>query len=191
LFTGIANDEYAARVAARLMSDDSFCGWGVRTLSSREARYNPMSYHNGSVWPHDNSIIAAGFARYGLKEETNRIVTGLFDAGRYFDLQRMPELFCGFARRNGEGPTNYPAACSPQAWAAASVFLLLQGSLGLSFDANISQLTFAAPLLPQFIDELHIRGLKIGQSSVDLVIDRCLQGIGVERREGDVEIVIR
>jgi glycogen debranching enzyme len=191
LFTGIAVEEYAARVAAALMSEDSFCGWGVRTLSSREARYNPMSYHNGSVWPHDNSIIAAGFARYGLKDATNRIITGLFDAGLYFELQRMPELFCGFARRDGEGPTNYPAACAPQAWAAASVFLLLQGSLGLSFDANISQLTFATPLLPEFIDELHIRGLKIGQGSVDLVIDRSMQGIGVERREGDVEIVIR
>jgi glycogen debranching enzyme len=191
LFTGIASNEYARRVARTLLSDDGFSGWGVRTLSAREVRYNPMSYHNGSVWPHDNAIAAAGFAKYGLKEETNRILTALFDASLSFDLQRLPELFCGFPRREGEGPTHYPAACAPQAWAAASVFLILQASLGLSVDASASQVTFSAPLLPQCIDELHIRGFKVGQASLDLVVDRAFRGIGVERREGDVNLVIR
>jgi glycogen debranching enzyme len=191
LFTGIASKEYAGRVARTLLSDDCFSGWGVRTLGAREVRYNPMSYHNGSVWPHDNAIAAAGFAKYGLKEEANRILTALFDASLSFDLHRLPELFCGFPRRDGEEPTRYPAACAPQAWAAASVFLLLQASLGLSIEASASQVTFSAPLLPEFIDEFRISGLKVGQASLDLVADRAFRGIGVERREGDVSLVIR
>jgi glycogen debranching enzyme len=191
LFTGIASEEYARRVADRLLSEDCFSGWGVRTLSGKEVRYNPMAYHNGSIWPHDNAIVAAGLANYGLKDETNRIMTGLFDASVFFDLHRLPELFCGFPQREGEGPTLYPAACAPQAWAAASVFLLLQACLGLSIDAIGSQITFAKPLLPPFLDEIHIKDLRVGQGSLDLVIDRTFQGIGVKRREGDANIVIR
>jgi glycogen debranching enzyme len=191
LFTGIASDEYARRVAHRLLSDDCFSGWGVRTLSSKEVRYNPMAYHNGSVWPHDNAIVAAGLAKYGLKDATNQIMSGLFDASLFFDLHRLPELFCGFPRREGEGPTLYPAACAPQAWAAASVFLLLQACLGLSIDASASQVTFASPLLPPFLEEIHIKDLRVGEASLDLGIDRTFRGIGVERREGEANIVIR
>jgi glycogen debranching enzyme len=191
LFTGIASEDCARRIADRLLSDDCFSGWGVRTLSSKELRYNPMAYHNGSIWPHDNAIVAAGLANYGLKDATNHIMTGLFDASVFFDLHRLPELFCGFPRREGEGPTLYPAACAPQAWAAASVFLMLQACLGLSIDAIASQITFASPLLPPFLDEIHIKDLTVGQGSLDLVIDRSFQGIGVKRREGDANIVIR
>jgi glycogen debranching enzyme len=191
LFTGIANDEYARRVADTLLSPDCFSGWGVRTLGTREVRYNPMAYHNGSVWPHDNALVAAGLANYGLKEAANKIMTGLFDASVFFDLHRLPELFCGFPRREGEGPTHYPAACAPQAWAAASVFLLVQACLGLSIDASRSTVTFASPLLPPFLEEIHIKQLKVGQASLDLVIDRVFRGIGVERRAGDANIVIR
>ena len=190
LFGGIATEEYASRVAERLLSADCYSGWGVRTLSAKEVRYNPMSYHNGSVWPHDNAIFAAGLANYGLKDAVNRIMTGLFDASIFFELHRMPELFCGFSRREGEGPTLYPAACAPQAWAAAAAFMLLQASLGLAIDGASSQVRFASPTLPPFLDEIRIRNLKVGNSSLDLVVDRSFQGIGVQRRDGDANIVI-
>ncbi len=191
LFAGIAPDEYARRVAGRLMSEDMFSGWGVRTLSSREVRYNPMSYHNGSIWPHDNAILAAGFANYGLKNEVNQIFSGLSDASMSFDMERLPELFCGFRRREGEGPIHYPTACAPQAWAAASVFMLLQVSLGLSISAPASEVLFTAPLLPPFLDKVFIKNLKVGNASLDLVRDRSLHGVAVERRDGDAAIVIR
>src|SRR5262249_49371194 len=131
LLTGIASPEHAARTARTLLGDDFFTGWGVRTVAASEARYNPMSYHNGSVWPHDNALIACGLSRYGLREPVLAILSGLFEASHFLELQRMPELFCGFARRNGSGPTLYPVACAPQAWAAGAVYLLLQACLGL------------------------------------------------------------
>ena len=191
LFAGIASDEYARRVAGRLMSEDMFSGWGVRTLSSREVRYNPMSYHNGSIWPHDNAMIAAGLANYGLKDEVNRIFTGLFDASLYFEMERLPELFCGFPKREGEGPTHYPVACAPQAWAAASVFMVLQASLGLSINAISSEVNFKEPALPPYLDQVYIKNLKVGNASLDLVRDRSLRSVSIERREGDAAIVIR
>jgi glycogen debranching enzyme len=190
LWGGIATEEHAKQIAERLLRDDCFSGWGVRTLSSREVRYNPMSYHNGSVWPHDNAILAAGLAHYGLKDAVNRIMTGLFEASMFFDLHRMPELFCGFGRRESEGPTLYPAACAPQAWSAAAAFMLLQACLGLSVDGTVSQVRFASPMLPRFLDEIRIQNLKVGNASLDLVVDRSFRGIGVERRDGDANIVI-
>ncbi|MGH7853645.1 MAG: amylo-alpha-1,6-glucosidase [Candidatus Binatia bacterium] len=190
LWGGIATEEYAKRVAERLLSEDCYSGWGVRTLSTREVRYNPMSYHNGSVWPHDNAILAAGLANYGLKDAVNRIISGLFDASVFFDMHRMPELFCGFSRREGEGPTLYPAACAPQAWAAAAAFMMLQASLGLSVDGAASQVRFGSPMLPVFLDEIRIQNLRVGNASLDLVVDRSFRGIGVERRDGDANIVI-
>ena len=191
LFTEIASDEYAPRLAQTLMSEGSLSGWGIRTLDASETRYNPMSYHNGSVWPHDNALIAAGFARYGLKEQVNTIINGLFEASLYFELQRLPELFCGFARREGAGPTLYPVACSPQAWAAGAVFLLLQTCLGLSIRAERSSVYFTSPSLPASVEEVHIDGLRVGPSSVDLVVDRSFRGVGVKHREGGVNVVIR
>lgn len=129
LFAGIATPERAARVAATLMSAESFSGWGVRTIAATESRYDPMSYHNGSIWPHDNAIIAAGFARYGLTKEAAAIFRAMSDASRHFELNRMPELFGGATRQAGAGPMFYPVSCSPQTWSACAVFLLAWGDI--------------------------------------------------------------
>jgi glycogen debranching enzyme len=150
-----------------------------------------MSYHNGSVWPHDNALGAAGLARYALKQETVHVLTGLFDASHFLDLHRLPELFCGFARRPGEGPTLYPVACAPQAWSAASVFLLLQACLGLTVKVPGGEVVcFSYPLLPPFLREVQIRNLHVGTGSVDLLLQRHGHDVGINvlRREGPVEI---
>ena len=136
LFTGIVSEDRARLVAADLMSQNFFSGWGIRTVARGEARYNPMSYHDGSIWPHDNALIALGFARYGLKHSVAHLFKGLFDAASYMDLRRLPELFCGFQRERRRGPTLYPVACAPQAWASATPFTLLEAALGLEFDAR-------------------------------------------------------
>jgi glycogen debranching enzyme len=190
LITGIAARERALRVARTLLSSESFSGWGVRTVAATEARYNPMSYHNGSVWPHDNALIAAGLARYGLKEEVLRIIGGMYDASVFMDLHRLPELFCGFMRRPGEGPTLYPVACSPQAWAAAAVFSLLQACLGVHIDARQERISFIHPILPTFLEEVQVRNLQVGHAVVDLLLLRHDNDVGIQvlRREGRVEI---
>jgi glycogen debranching enzyme len=191
LLTGIALPERAERVAAALFSDASYSGWGIRTIAAGEARYNPMSYHNGSVWPHDNSLIGLGLARYGFQADAARILAGLFDASRQFDLARMPELFCGFTRRDGEGPTRYPVACAPQAWAAGAVFVLLQASLGMEIDAPAGRIAFRNPRLPAFLDDVTVRRLRIGTGSVDLCFERAATGVEVRvlRRRGSLEVV--
>ena len=122
----------AATAHQRSMSEDSFSGWGIRTVAFGESRYNPLSYHDGSVWPHDNSLVAAGLAKYGAKQATGKILLGLLDASQWTDLRRLPELFCGIARQAGEGPTLYPVSCSPQAWSAGAAYLLVQATLGMS-----------------------------------------------------------
>jgi glycogen debranching enzyme len=190
LFTGIVGRERARRVGASLLAPESFSGWGVRTVAATEARYNPMSYHNGSVWPHDNALIAWGLSRYGLQEEAQRLLAGMFGASEHMDLHRLPELFCGFPRRPGEGPTLYPVACAPQAWAAAAIFLLVQSCLGMTVSGTRRQVCFRYPLLPAFLRELRIRGLRVGDASVDLLLRRhgADVGLNVLRREGDVEI---
>jgi len=192
LFSGIANDEYARRVANTLLSEDSFSGWGIRTLAKSELRYNPMSYHNGSVWPHDNAMIAMGLARYGFKEHALKILIGLFDASIYMDLHRLPELYCGFQRRDGQGPTLYPVACAPQAWASATPFLLLQTCLGLSFDHVKPQICFNYPLLPDFLERMVINNLKIGNAIVDLQLRRHPQDVGIKvmNKTGNVDITV-
>jgi glycogen debranching enzyme len=192
LFAGIAAPNRAARMAHGLMTPESFSGWGVRTLATTERRYNPMAYHNGSVWPHDNALIALGFARYGMPGLAVRILTGLFEAGTYFDLNRMPELFCGFERDSGEGPTPYPVACAPQAWAAGSVFLLLQACLGLTVNGLDSQVWFARPTLPAFLNEVRISNLALGGATLDLLLVRHGDDVGVNvlGRTGDAEITV-
>jgi glycogen debranching enzyme len=191
LFAGIALPERAAPVARLLLGESFFSGWGVRTLAATEARYNPMSYHNGSVWPHDNAILAAGMSRYGLSGEALVILSGLFEASTSFDLHRVPELFCGFNRRPGEGPVLYPVACAPQAWAAGAVFLLLQACLGLSVDAPRGQIRFDHPRLPPWLEELHLRNFRVGLASVDLRVYRHEDDAAVHvlRREGRLEVV--
>lgn len=192
LFSGIVSPERAPRLARTLMSEDSFSGWGVRTVASGEVRYNPMSYHNGSIWPHDNALIAFGLARYRLRAEVLRILTGMFDASLFVDLHRMPELFCGFPQRPGEGPTLYPVACAPQAWAAAGVFLLLQSCLGLHIDGVQRRISFCYPVLPAFLRRIRIGNLRVGGAVVDLRLERHRADVSINvlRREGDVEIAV-
>lgn len=191
LFTGIARPEHAARVAQRLMQEDSFSGWGIRTVAWDQSRYNPMGYHNGSVWPHDTALIGLGMARYGMAELSGRLLKGLFDASRFLDLQRLPELFCGFRRRPGEGPTLYPVACLPQAWAAGSILLLIQACLGLRINGRQQQIKLLAGRLPQFLPWLKLSNLMVGDAVVDLLFERHRLGVGISvlRREGDVQIV--
>jgi glycogen debranching enzyme len=172
LFTGIADPERAALVAKGLLRPDFFSGWGIRTVARGEARYNPMSYHNGSIWPHDNALIALGLARYGLKQPVQKVFEGLFRAGTYMEHRRLPELFCGFRRQHGHGPTLYPVACSPQAWASATPFALLEASLGLEFDPFANEIRLCNPRLPVFLDEVTLRNLQLGSSRVDLRVRR-------------------
>ncbi|HEX2281867.1 MAG TPA: glycogen debranching N-terminal domain-containing protein, partial [Thermomicrobiales bacterium] len=162
LFAGIASPERAERVARALLSGDSFSGWGIRTVSTVASRFNPMSYHNGSIWPHDNSLIADGLARYGHQDMAAEVLTALFDASIFLDQHRLPELFCGFPKRPGEGPTLYPVACAPQAWAAGSVFMLLGACLGMTFDAPQQRLRFNRPLLPEYLDRVRAKNLRVG-----------------------------
>ncbi|MFG1238788.1 amylo-alpha-1,6-glucosidase [Xanthobacter autotrophicus DSM 597] len=190
LFSGIAFPERAEAVAACLMDTSSFSGWGVRTLAAGEARFNPMSYHNGSVWPHDNAVVAMGLARYGFRAEAARIFEGLFRASVYFDLRRIPELFCGFARQRNRGPVGYPVACAPQAWAAAAPLALLQASLGLSFDVAERRAVFERPMLPEFLDTLTLTGLAVADGRIDVKVERvdATAALSVINRQGDVGI---
>jgi glycogen debranching enzyme len=193
LFTGIVRAERARRVADTMLAPAMFGGWGVRTLASGERRYNPLSYHNGSVWPHDNGLIALGLARHGLTEHAVAITSALFDASTYFDQHRMPELFCGLLRRPGEGPTSYPVACSPQAWAASSVLMLVEACLGMTIDAVHRRIVFRQPALPPTVDQVRIRGLRIGDASVDLSVERHRDDVTVLvlRRDGAIEVELR
>lgn len=182
LFTGIATAERAARVADTLLSDEAYSGWGVRTVANSAVRFNPMAYHNGSIWPHDNALIAYGMARYGLTKQANRVFTGLFEAAMYFDVHRMPELFCGFSREAGEGPVLYPVACAPQAWSAASVFLFCQACLGVEVNAAKKQVRFVRPSLPEFLAEIHIANLQVGDGSIDIDVIRQGEDVGITVR---------
>jgi glycogen debranching enzyme len=191
LLTGIAMPEHARRVGDTLTRRESFSGWGVRTIAMSEARYNPMSYHNGSVWPHDNALIALGLARYGLGHLAARLLSGLFDAALTMDLKRLPELFCGFVRRPREAPTHYPVACSPQAWASAAPAALLQACLGLELDRRANEIRFRHPILPAFLEEVALGNLALGDSRVDVVL-RGRGGdvaVSVPRRTGDARVV--
>lgn len=193
LFAGIAGDDHARRVAETLLSPTMFSGWGVRTIGDREVRYSPMSYHDGSIWPHDNALIAMGLARYGMTSHAMMILHAMFDASLYMDLHRLPELFCGFSRREGEGPSLYPVACSPQAWSAAAAYMLLAASLGLSIDAGNRRVAFRHPVLPEFLEELTIRNLRVGAAIVDLRISKGRVGLSIEttKQEGQIEIVVQ
>jgi glycogen debranching enzyme len=192
LLAGLPDDERAACLVKTLNSEELFSGWGIRTLASNERRYNPMSYHNGSIWPHDNALIAAGMARYGFTPQAMRVFDALFDASLHMDLQRMPELFCGFRRRPGQGPTRYPVACAPQAWSCAAVFLLLQACLGLSINVPSRQVRFVRPQLPEWLDWIELRRLAVGPASVDLQLRRLRQDVAIEviKKQGDAEIVV-
>jgi glycogen debranching enzyme len=179
LYTRIALPERRAQLAKQLMSSEMFSGWGVRTLGSDERRYNPMSYHNGSIWPHDNAILAEGLAGAGYRWEAAALLEGFFDAASFMDFQRLPELFCGFVRQQGQEPIRYPVACLPQAWASGASFSLLHAVLGIELDANAQRVTLRHPVLPAFIDSLEIRRLLVGSARVDLRLVRYPEDVGV------------
>jgi glycogen debranching enzyme len=193
LFGGIAEPAHARRVAETLMGAEMFSGWGVRTVSSIQTRYNPMSYHNGSIWPHDNGIIAEGFARYGFNDLIAGPFGGLFDASNTVESHRLPELFCGFHRRPGEGPTLYPVACSPQAWASGAVFHLLQSCSRLSVDAQARLLSIDRPILPPFLTHLRFLNLELPFGEVDLLFEQSPLDVTVtvlrQRGQFDIRVV--
>lgn len=192
LFTGIAGPGRATRVATGLSGRDFFTGWGVRTVSAREKRFNPTSYHNGSVWPHDNALIGMGLARYGHTGQALGLTCAMFDAGAHMHLRRLPELFCGFERKRDKSPTLYPVACAPQAWAACAPFALLQACLGLEIDADGAMVTLHRPRLPPFLDWLKVSRLQVGASRLDLLFSRQEQSVAVSllSREGDAEVEV-
>jgi len=192
LFSGMVREDRAREVAADLMRPHFFSGWGIRTVATGEVRYNPMSYHNGSIWPHDNALIALGLSRYGLKHSVEHVFKGLFDAATYMDLRRLPELFCGFRRERHRGPTLYPVACAPQAWASATPFTLLEAALGLEFDAERGEIRLRNPRLPAFLNEVILRELRLKGASVDLRIRRHGDDVSLEvlRKRGQIQVSI-
>jgi glycogen debranching enzyme len=191
LFSGIASTERAGRVAAALMDESSFAGWGIRTVAAGESRYNPMSYHNGSIWPHDNAVAAAGLARYGFTTGAARILDAMLDLSQAVDLHRLPELLCGFHRRAEERPTLYPVACAPQAWAAGAVYLFVQAALGMQIDATRRRLTFCRPRLPERLERLQLTNLVVADARIDLLLERHAHDVAISmmRRDGEIEIV--
>jgi len=195
LETGIFYEPHAEKLVNRLMSADLFNGWGIRTLSSNMVAYNPMSYHNGSIWPHDNAMIARGLATMGRPDLVERIFTGLFEAARNLHYHRLPELFCGFRKeegKEGDPPVRYAVSCSPQAWAAASMYSLLQSMLNMTPNAQHKTLSIRTPRLPQFINYLQIDNLRVGDATVDLEFRRNnhLVTVDVRRREGQLDVLV-
>ena len=192
LFSGIATRERARLTAKTLTHESMFSGWGIRTISTAESRYNPMSYHNGSIWPHDNAIVAMGFSRYGLMNEATQAMSAIFDASLYMQGKRLPELFCGFKREKGKAPTLYPVACSPQAWAVGAVFMLLQACLGMRIIAAENRIEFCHPTLPAFITDLTITNLRINQQQIILQVRRTSNGVEAQvlSSGSDVDIKI-
>jgi len=178
LFVGLPSPERARRVIARLLSAPFDSGWGLRTLATGMPRFNPMSYHNGSIWPHDCAIALAGMARYGERDGVAKVMANLFEASRNFDM-RMPELLCGFERATHEPPIAYPVACMPQAWAAGSAFMMLQACVGVTIDGPGRIIRVAEPRLPKGVDRLTIDGLQIGEAKVDLIVQRLSGRIAV------------
>jgi glycogen debranching enzyme len=193
LYCGIVDEDKAARVAERLMAPDMFSGWGVRTLASSARAYNPMSYHNGSVWPHDNAIAAAGLKRYGFHAATARIASGLFEVAATARDFRLPELFCGFHRDQSPAIVAYPVACIPQAWAAGAPFMLVQAMMGVSAHAPSNTLTVDRPMLPDWLESLELRDVRIGHSRVSLSFRRSgpsTTGFSLLAQDGDVRVTM-
>jgi glycogen debranching enzyme len=180
LFVGLPPRGRATKVTRRLLSEEFNSGWGIRTLSVGMARYNPVSYHNGSIWPHDTAVALFGMARYGERAGVARVVSDLFDMARRFDL-RMPELLCGLPRESGEPPIAYPTACMPQAWAAGSIFMALQACLGLTISAERREVRLVRPILPAGLDRLSITGLIVADARVDLDLQRLGDTVSVTR----------
>jgi glycogen debranching enzyme len=191
LFSGIATRERAKLLADQLLGDRMFSGWGIRTIASDEPRYNPMSYHNGSVWPHDNAMIALGFSRYGLMSEAAKTLSGIFEATDYMPMRRLPELFCGFGRVKAKAPTLYPVACSPQAWAVGAVFMMLQACLGLKINAAENSITLCNPVLPSFLSDVTITNLRINNKQIILQIRKTMKGLEAQLLSPGADVEVR
>ena len=192
LWSGIVPDGRDAEVAERLLAPDMFSGWGIRTFAAGQAGYNPVGYHTGSIWPHDNALIAAGLKASGAAEAANLVAGRLVESAQWFPDLRLPELFCGFAREDVGAPVAYPVACTPQAWSAAAPFFLLHTMLGLRADATAHRLELMRPTLPGWLGKLTITGLPVGEDSVDLLVHRWRGGTSAEvlGRRGAIEVVI-
>ncbi|MGZ3694675.1 MAG: amylo-alpha-1,6-glucosidase [Bdellovibrionota bacterium] len=192
LFTGIAKAERIPKLVETLMSEKMFSGWGIRTISTDAKRYNPMSYHNGTVWPHDTALITLGLAKAGYKSEVERVFAGLFEASRFMELSRLPEVYCGFPARAGDPPTLYPVACSPQAWASAALYGLVQALLGIRLNAPEHKITFHKPSLPAGLRELRLHGLNMGDTTIDVIVKHYDDDVSIriERRTGRAAITI-
>ncbi|QKC73910.1 MULTISPECIES: amylo-alpha-1,6-glucosidase [Mesorhizobium] len=193
LYVGLPEPDRARMVADQLLSASFHSGWGLRTLADDAIFFNPMSYHNGSIWPHDTAICAAGLARYGIRDSVVRLMSGTFESAVHFNM-RLPELFCGFTRAAGEAPIAYPVACLPQAWSAGSAFMLMQSCLGLQIDGWTGEIHVTRPRLPIGIDSLVIRHLSVGRAAVDLTFQRVGDRVGAflaEPHEGLVPLVVR
>jgi glycogen debranching enzyme len=193
LWTGIIDDDKAEAVVDHLAAEDMFSGWGIRTLSHKEPRYNPIGYHLGTVWPHDNSIIAAGFRHYGFDEQAIRVLESIVDAGQHFEHARLPEVFGGFSQHDFAVPVRYPVACHPQAWAAGSVPFMMSSLLGLRADAFNHRLRVTRPVLPSFVSELDFRRIKIGDSTIDLHCERTSNGglqVDVVKNSGSIKVEV-
>lgn len=192
LWSGIVDEDKAKKVVKRLLAPDMFSGWGVRTVSKQAKNYNPMSYHNGSIWPHDNAIIVRGLKRYGFEEQAETIATGMFDAATHHAYNRLPELFCGFTRRGNNWPVEYPVACIPQAWASGAMFMMLQSILGLTPDAPSSILYVNDPRLPPWLNYVKLANFYIGDSRLAITFNRQdgVTGFTVPKKEGKLRIVM-
>ncbi|HXK32490.1 MAG TPA: glycogen debranching N-terminal domain-containing protein [Dehalococcoidia bacterium] len=192
LWTGLIEPTYAAAIARRLLSPPMFSGWGVRTLENTHPRYNPIGYHVGSIWPHDNSIAAMGLKMYGFEEEAGTIATALFDTAAAFPYFRLPELFSGDARSEHNSPVPYPVACRPQAWAAGAIPYITQAMLGLQAEAPAKRLRVVSPRLPRWLDWIQVRDIRVGRGSVTLQFRRSGENTNVEVQQttGDIDVVV-
>jgi glycogen debranching enzyme len=192
LWSGIIDPAHAGDVVSRLMENDIFCGWGLRTLTGGSPRFNPIGYHVGSIWPHDNSIAAMGFKMYGFEEELNEVATALFDSAAAFPYFRLPELFGGEARSPHNAPVPYPVACRPQSWAAGTFPMMAQAILGLRPEATEKRLRIVNPRLPYWLNTVQVRGLRIGTGHVSLQYRRSggATHVEVQKATGGIDVVV-
>src|SRR5439155_25311349 len=186
-------EDKAGRIARRLLSPALSSGWGLRTLAARQRPYDPLGYHTGTVWPHDNALIAHGLKLYGFDAEAMKIIDQMSAAGMYFSYSRYPELFCGFSQDDAPVPVEYPVACRPQAWSSGAPMLMLRSYAGITADAPDGKLYILRPQLPAWLDRLEITGLRVGRARVDLAFTARdgVPATQVPRKEGDIEVLIR
>jgi len=193
LWTAIADEDKAARVARKLLSPALSSGYGIRTLAARQRPYDPIGYHTGSVWPHDCALIAHGLKRYGFDSEAMKVIDQVSAAGAFFPLARYPELFCGFSRDEVPEPVQYPVACRPQAWSSGAPLLMMRSYGGITADAPRGVLYIHRPGLPSWLEQIDVVGMRVGDARVDLTFTRSggVTAVQVPRKEGDLEILIR